>query len=200
MLDSTVSENVNEIAGDLDEAWADPEGISRLWMNPGSDNPVIRDNREALVELLGVVVHGIEMVRDIRLRAFLGETEKTDRPNAAIYRRAGDTFASITANLQGIQSVFENSGMTLVLPEKDREIGYRISEELRGAIALVFAAPTRQFRGALVVRGVTTLGEPIHHFSFGQSVILSICPACGLSVHACLVLEVGQLIGRRLTL
>tara|TARA_R100001129_G_scaffold15156_7_gene9915 strand:+ start:2776 stop:3870 length:1095 start_codon:yes stop_codon:yes gene_type:complete len=131
-----VAENVNEIAGDLDEAWADPEGISRLWMNPGSDNPVIRDNREALVELLGVVVHGIEMVRDIRLRAFLGETEKTDRPNAAIYRRAGDTFASITANLQGIQSVFENSGMTLVLPEKDREIGYRISEELRGAIAL----------------------------------------------------------------
>ncbi|TDH35954.1 hypothetical protein E2A64_11635 [Pseudohoeflea suaedae] len=137
-----VAANIDAIARELDGAWADPEGISRLWMNPGSDNPVIRDNREALVELLGVVVHGIEMVRDIRLRAFLGETEGTDRPNAAIYRRAGNTFASIAANLQGIQAVFENSGMTLVLSEQDREIGYRISDELSGAIAL-----TRRLQG-----------------------------------------------------
>ncbi|MAY60796.1 MAG: hypothetical protein CML29_01165 [Rhizobiales bacterium] len=131
-----VANNIQSIARELDEAWADPEGVSRLWMNPGSDNPVIRDNREALVELLGVVVHGIEMIRDIRLRGLFGETPESDRPNAAIYRRAGVTFASIAANLQGIQSLFETAGMTLVLAPEEREIGYRISEELAGAIAL----------------------------------------------------------------
>ena len=128
-----IAKNIESIARELDRAWSDPEGVSRLWMNPGSDTP---DNREALVELLGVVVHGIEMVRDIRLRAFFGETEETDRPNAAIYRRASVTFASIAANLRAIQSLFETAGMTLVLAPGDREIGYRISEELGGAIAL----------------------------------------------------------------
>jgi uncharacterized protein len=131
-----VAANIEAIAGELDAAWADPEGISRLWMKPGSDNPVLRDNREALVELLGVVVHGIEMVRDIRLRAFFGETPLEDRPDAAIYRRAGETMNSIAANLEGISSLFENSGMTLVLPQENREIGYRISAELDEAIVL----------------------------------------------------------------
>lgn len=131
-----VADNIAEIAGELDVAWANPEGVSRLWMNPGSDNPVIRDNREALVEMLGVVVHGIEMVRDIRLKAFLGETPAEDRPNVAIYRRAGETMASIAANLEGIRSLFENSGMTLVLPLESRETGYTISTELDEAIVL----------------------------------------------------------------
>ncbi len=131
-----IAANVEGIADELDAAWADPEGVSRLWMNPGSDNPVIRDNREALVELLGSIVHGIEMVRDIRLKAFLGETPAEDRPDVAIYRRAGETMASIAANLEGIRSLFENSGMTLVLPQESRETGYTISTELDEAIVL----------------------------------------------------------------
>ncbi|OAP41337.1 hypothetical protein AU381_05555 [Sinorhizobium glycinis] len=121
-----ISENLKSIAGELLAAWEEPEGIQSAWKAPGPDNPLFRDNKEAATELLGVLVHSVEMVKDQRLRPFYdgaidGNPDK-GRPKLAIYWRSGNTMASIGANLRGLQTLFSIAGMENLLPGDSRSI------------------------------------------------------------------------------
>ena len=78
------------IAGNIEEmAGADPRRAGRIrrafarqWADPGPENPLYRTDAEAMTELFNVFVHGLEMVRDVRLNGFLGEIGG-DKPKQA---------------------------------------------------------------------------------------------------------------------
>jgi len=78
-LGEAVTESIYRVAADLIAAWDDPGGITRAWEEPGPDNPLYRDDEEAITELLDVFVHGLELIRDVRLGSFLGEKAKDYR-------------------------------------------------------------------------------------------------------------------------
>lgn len=121
-----IAGNLEAIAGELRAAWEKPDGIQAAWKAPGPDNPLFRDNKEAATELLGVLIHSVEMVKDQRLRTFYAGTISgkpgKDNPKLAIYWRSNQTMPSISANFRGLQTFFETSGMQQLLPADSRSI------------------------------------------------------------------------------
>jgi predicted lipoprotein len=121
-----IAQNLTAIAGELLAEWERPDGIQAAWKTAGPGNPLFRDNKEAATELLGVLVHSVEMIKDQRLRPFYagataGKPDK-GRPKLAIYWRSNNTMASIAANLRGLQTLFNVAGMENLLPGDSRSI------------------------------------------------------------------------------
>ncbi|MGN7751364.1 imelysin family protein [Sinorhizobium sp. 22678] len=134
-----VSQNLRSIAGELLAAWEKPDGIQAAWKKPGPGNPLFRDNREAATELLGVLVHSVEMIKDQRLRTFyagtVDGTPDRGRPKLAIYWRSANTMPAISANLGGLQRLFDTAGMESLLPADSRSIAGSIDFLFKALIA-----------------------------------------------------------------
>ena len=136
---AAVAGNIDAVAATLSADWEKKGGIADQWKTPGPDNEQFRDGREAIQALLGILVHGVETVRDQRLEAFYKGRDKPVRPKSAIYWRAGLTFPSVAANLKGIETLFVESGMDRVLDPADRAIAADIVTLLK---SLGEVAPT----------------------------------------------------------
>ncbi|MDN2579599.1 imelysin family protein [Aquibium sp. ELW1220] len=119
---SAISGNVAAIAGALDAAWVGGAGAAGLWAAPGPGNPLYRDGGEALGELLDTMIHGLELVRDVRINGFLGEDAADDKPKQALFWRSGETIAALRGNLASIAGLMEASDMAAHLPEDRRWI------------------------------------------------------------------------------
>lgn len=107
---AAVATHIQTTAGQLAAAWDAPNGVQKDWKHPGPDNPVFRTGKEAMTALLGILVHGTEAVRDQRIETFY-RNGGIARPKSAVFWRSGNTWTSITANLEGLQTLFDTSGM-----------------------------------------------------------------------------------------
>jgi uncharacterized protein len=135
-----IAKNLDGMAGDLAEAWADPVGFSQKWEGFGAQNPLYRDSDEALTELLEVFVNGLELIRDQRLGGFLGDDKKGDKPKQALFWRSGKTADALAANMAGLKALFDASGVRPALPERARWIAQSADFEFNNAIAAAEAA------------------------------------------------------------
>jgi len=86
-----------------------------------------------LTEVLNVLIHGLEMIRDVRLGAFLGDEAKDDRPKLAIWWRSEQTASSIRENIGFLHSLFRESGMERLLPQDEKWIAQSIEFEFTNA-------------------------------------------------------------------
>ena len=132
-----IASNIATMAGEIDAAWRAPDGIAAQWPNPGTNNPLYRNDDESLTELFNVVVHGLEMVRDVRINGFLGETPDKDRPRQAIFWRSGATGVSLKGNLDGLHDLFDTSGIATGLPADTAWIVDSVTFEFRTADAML---------------------------------------------------------------
>jgi predicted lipoprotein len=107
---AAVAAHIETTAGQLVAAWDAPDGVQRDWKHPGPQNPVFRTSKEAITALLGILVHGAEAVRDQRIETFY-RNGGTARPKSAVFWRSGNSWTSIDANIEGLQTLFEKSGM-----------------------------------------------------------------------------------------
>lgn len=110
-----IAGNVEIIAGELQAAWDAPDGVAKDWKNPSADNPVYRDGKEQVSALIGVAVHGVEMVRDQRLKHFYKGRDSKVSPKLAVYWRSGLTMTAMTANVEGIESFWKITDMAMLL-------------------------------------------------------------------------------------
>jgi predicted lipoprotein len=164
-----IAGNVEEMASAIVAGWQNPVAISAQWTNPGADNPLYRTDDEAITELLDILIHGLEMVRDVRINGFLGEDADSDRPKQAIFWRSGATTASIAANLRGMRKLFEASRLA-GLPPQDAtwiadSIGFEFDnaesalEAADGPVAEMLADPARWEKLAYVRLVTSSLSE-----------------------------------------
>lgn len=112
---AAVAENITATTGALSAEWEKTDGVQNDWKHPGPDNPVFRDSKEAITALLGILVHGAEMVRDQRIEAFYKGADTAPKPKSAVYWRSGNTWNSIEGNLDGLRTLFTKSGMEELL-------------------------------------------------------------------------------------
>lgn len=135
----SVASNLHTIAGELQQGWEAGTPAATLFEQPGADNPLFRDETEALNLVLGTMIHGLEAIRDIRIGAFLREPGM-DRPASAVYRRANLTMDSIAAGLEGLEALFDDSGIEQVLAEEDRgladQVRFEFDQSIRTAKSL----------------------------------------------------------------
>ncbi|MGX5799952.1 imelysin family protein [Bradyrhizobium sp. Arg314] len=113
---AAVAGNIETISGEVRDAWNKSDGFASLWANPGPKNPLYRDGAEAVTELVGVFINELEMIRDVRLKGFLGAKPDADRPKQAIYWRSQNTMASLAGNLSGVDELFQASKLGDALP------------------------------------------------------------------------------------
>ncbi|MCL6705801.1 hypothetical protein M8R20_02200 [Pseudomonas sp. R2.Fl] len=131
---TAIAGNLVRLGTELTEAWDDPNGVQAAWKKPGADNPVYRDEREAVTGLLGILVHGAEAIRDQRVETFYKGPDAVAFPRQAIYWRSGLTFVSITENLSGIETLMKVSGMVELLDPGVRSIVSSIDFVLKSLI------------------------------------------------------------------
>ncbi|MDB5550879.1 MAG: hypothetical protein JWL86_863 [Rhizobium sp.] len=110
-----IARNVETIAGELQAAWDAPDGIAKDWKNPSADNPIYRDSKEAVSALIGIAVHGIEMVRDQRLKHFYKGRESKVSPKLAVYWRSGLTMTALSSNVDGLAEFWKATDITLIM-------------------------------------------------------------------------------------
>ena len=132
---AAIAKNIEMMAADVDAAWKKPDGFAALWANPGPDNALYRDGTEAVTELVGVFINELEMVRDVRLKGFLGAKPEADKPRQAIYWRSQNTGLSLAGNLSGIDTLFEASKLGDALPEDSSWMAESIHIQLTNGVA-----------------------------------------------------------------
>lgn len=113
-----IAENLEIIAGELVAGWRAETPLTKAFLKPSPENPLYRDDIEALNLVIGTIIHGLEAVKDVRIGYFLRDGDARDRPRSALYRRSGLTFASIAANVEGSLRLFNESGIERALPEE----------------------------------------------------------------------------------
>lgn len=128
------------IVGDLKNGWAAQSEATEFWTKPAANNPFFRTDTEALNLQIGILIHGLEAVKDVRLAAFIGKTPEADKPKLAPYWRSEMTFASVAVNLEGLQQLYEASKLQAVLPSGNdallRTIKFDFAQAIRAAKAL----------------------------------------------------------------
>ncbi len=117
-----VAQNITQIAFELVSLWDAPDGVQQDWKEPGPDNPLFRTEQEAMTALLGILVHGAEMVRDQRIETFYKGKDKPAFPKQAIFWRSGNIWTMIEGNLQGLRDLIDMSDMVTLLPEDQASI------------------------------------------------------------------------------
>ena len=132
---AAVTANIETIAAKVSAAWEDKNGFAALWADPGPDNAVYRSGNEAVTELVSVFINELEMVRDVRLKGFLGATAEADKPKQAIYWRSHNTAASLAANLDGVDRLFAVSKIGDALSPETRWMADSTRIQLANGIA-----------------------------------------------------------------
>ena len=132
---AAVAGNVETMAGEVRDAWQKADGFASLWANPGPKNPLYRDGNEAVTELAGVFINELEMIRDVRLKGFLGAKADADKPKQAIYWRSQNTTTSLAGNLSGIDQLFQVSKLGDALPADAQWMAESIHIQLANGVA-----------------------------------------------------------------
>jgi uncharacterized protein len=117
-----IADNIANIAREIVTEWEGEDALAIAI-------PANSDTAETLKLLIGALVHGLENIRDIRIRIILGDEPSDDRPNLALFRRSGNTFAVIAANVAGLKELFSESEMAYLLPGEVASIADSIEFE-----------------------------------------------------------------------
>lgn len=131
---NAVAQNLEHISKTLSDGWANGSMAAQFWINPNDENPLFRDDNEALNVLIGTLVHGLEALKDVRIGAFLKEEAKLDRPKSALMWRSENTIGMIENGLEGLNELFDKSGIETLLGAENRNISDAIRFEFNQAI------------------------------------------------------------------
>lgn len=97
--------------------WQTSDSIAAHMTNPVPENADYRSNDEVLSEVLGIFIHGYELIRDVRLGPITAFEENAPNARVALYRRSEMTLESAAANVAGLAELFEVSGLEAVFTD-----------------------------------------------------------------------------------
>lgn len=129
----SIARSVAVIAGDLQAEWDAGDGVAARLMQPQAENVDYRTDIEALEALVGIISHGIEAVRDVKLNPFLATEDAVAKPKQGLFWRSALTVPMIRANVDGLEKLFRLSGVGSAAPGSDIGIGNSIGFEFRNA-------------------------------------------------------------------
>jgi predicted lipoprotein len=133
---AAIAGNITNVAKELMDAWDAPDGVQKAWEQPGPDNPVFRDRREAINALLGILVHGAETIRDQRIETFYKGPDNAKFPRQALFWRSENTWVMVKGNLEGLDQLIKASGMVNLLNDDERSIISSIQFVLKSMIRM----------------------------------------------------------------
>jgi uncharacterized protein len=130
-----IAQSVASVADELVVGWDADDGIALHLMKPDAAFADYRTPVEAQEELVGILSHGIEAVRDTRLNPFLAKDDAAAKPKLALFWRSGLTVPVIRANVDGLASLFALSGIAGGVPADKVDLPAAITAEFAKADA-----------------------------------------------------------------
>lgn len=134
---AAVAGNLAAIATELSAEWQDPDGIARRLTYPAAEDADFRSTTEVQEELVGLLAHGVETVRDQRLLPFVGRAGEAPKPKSAPFWRSGLTIASVAANLEGLEVLFEAAELGQYVPNEYAGIATDVETQFARAKAAI---------------------------------------------------------------
>lgn len=116
----TIAQSLNVTGNEIVNDWLTPDGIAEHLSAPQPDYADYRNEAEVLQELVGIFVHGAELIRDTRIVPFVGQGTRAPNHKAALFWRSGATFAAIRANVEGLRDLLIISDIASSLPNDAR--------------------------------------------------------------------------------
>lgn len=113
----TVAQALSFTADELVMLWAEGADFPRQFLNPDPISDSYRSDTEALSEIVGVMAHGLETVRDKRFKPILGSEIKMARPKRALFWRSELYLVATKANFSGLLNLMEHSRIGNLKPD-----------------------------------------------------------------------------------
>lgn len=103
---AAVADNIAVVAQELSDGWGADASFTKVFLEPGPNDPLYRDPKDVTLELYKAFSSGIERVRDEKLGNALGESAKRARPRVSAFWRSGQTFPNMAGNLEAVRKLF----------------------------------------------------------------------------------------------
>lgn len=132
---------INQVADEMNSEWQAEPGIGSRMIRPAESDPDYRDNAEVLEELVGVMAHGVEAIRDQRILPFLGRDGAVSKPKSALFWRSNMTVPALAAGFEGLKTLLVASDIWEYAPTEQFWIGEQAIAEF-GKAAEVAAQVT----------------------------------------------------------
>lgn len=126
---NAIAQNMANIARDMTAEWNADGGTADHLMHPKPEYADYRTETEALEQLVGLVAHGVEAVRDARLNPFIAKGEAPAKPKQAIFWRSNLTVPMFEANLSGLADIMSRSAVARAVPEAHKDLYDAIQAE-----------------------------------------------------------------------
>jgi len=120
---------MSDVAAEMSVEWFAAPGIASRMMRPSAADPDYRSNDEVLTELIGVMAHGTEMIRDQRILPFLGRDGAAPKPKSAPFWRSNMTMPAILASFEGLRTLLVASDIWRYAPTEQFYIGEQAMAE-----------------------------------------------------------------------
>ncbi|UJW87088.1 imelysin family protein [Devosia sp. SL43] len=131
---AAIAANISMIADQLAMGWYQYDGVAVHLTRPQPENADYRTETEALEALVGLVSHGLEAVRDTRINPFIAGADTEAKPKQALFWRSGLTMEMIRANMAGMQTLVQVSGMARAVDEANKGLDNSIQFEFSNAV------------------------------------------------------------------
>lgn len=129
-----ISKNLHQIALEIEDGWQIGSVFADSWIAPDPDNPLFRNDFEALNRVIGTIIHGLEAQRDARIGAFLKDDAEKDRPKSALLWRSELSLAMIAGGLTGLTNMYQISDLADFIPEDQSWLKSSMMFELEQSI------------------------------------------------------------------
>ncbi|MBN8241928.1 imelysin family protein [Nitratireductor aquimarinus] len=143
-----VADNVADIAGALENGWAEGTAFQASFTAPAPDRDPYRSSAEVAGEVVKAAGTAIEFARNAELLPALGKSVEKARGKRAPFWRSGETFAFTAAQIEGVQQLITAAGFVDGPSDLVNGYGESMNFDLahaRDALEAVTGAPEAAF-------------------------------------------------------
>ncbi|WP_282606625.1 imelysin family protein [Pelagibius sp. Alg239-R121] len=115
-----ITANLVRMTSEIDVAWGPDKDFARVLGQPGPQNPLYRDHREAALEVVKSLSGGLQFLHDRKLKAPLGDSIEKARPKRGEFWRSGTTLEALDANFESLLELYVKSGISAYVKKADR--------------------------------------------------------------------------------
>lgn len=124
---------VRTTAGEIAAGWDGDGGFASVMRSAGPDNPLYRDDAEAVQDLIKAAQEQVQIVRDLKLARVIGDAPEAARPKRAPFWRSNLTLASVGANIEAVMGLMADGGFADLLAEEHAYLAATLTFELTQA-------------------------------------------------------------------
>ena len=111
-----IAQAVESTASGITAHWTTADGFAAVMRTAGPENTFYKSHGEAVQDFLRAASEQLQIVRDLKLGAAVGETPGKAKPKRAPFWRSDLTLASIAVNLDAVDTLFADGGIDALLP------------------------------------------------------------------------------------